>query len=105
VVFIFYQRVYESLAVRLKFGKVELVKKVLAERGFMKFLVRRALFALITTPVILLAYVVIYFGLGLVADSGSVGEFASVAPSVAIGYFVALLILPSLYRLVDKVVA
>jgi predicted Na+-dependent transporter len=71
----------------------------------MKFVIRRAFFALITTPVILLAYAVIYFGLGLVADSGSVGEFASVAPSVAIGYFVALLVLPSLYRLVDKVVA
>lgn len=71
----------------------------------MKFVVRRALFALITTPVILLAYAVIYFGLGIVADSGSVAEFASVAPSVAIGYFVALIILPSVYRLVDKVVA
>lgn len=104
-VFIFYQRVKKLFAIRSKFAKMEVVKKFLAERGIMKFLVRRALFALITVPAVLLAYAVIYFGLGIVVDSGSVGAFASVAPSVAIGYFVAMLFLPSVYRLVNKVVA
>lgn len=71
----------------------------------MKFVVRRALFALITLPAVALAYALVYFGLGVVVDSGSVGAFASAVPSVAIGYTILVVMLPQVSKLIEKVVA
>ncbi len=71
----------------------------------MKFVFRRIVFALITLPVVAVAYGAIYFSLGLSFSNGSLGLFAGALPSVLIGYAVSVVFLPQITRLVDKVVA
>jgi hypothetical protein len=71
LVFIFYQRVYELLAIRSKFAKLELVKKFLAERGVMKFVVRRAVVGLLALPLIAGAYVFVYLALEVLGAGSS----------------------------------
>lgn len=72
----------------------------------MKFYIRRAVFAIITAPVIFLAYGVIYFGIGLLAtqDTASVGEYLHNLWSIGFGYFVFIVFYPQLMRLADKAV-
>ncbi len=73
----------------------------------MKFYFRRALFALISMPFVFLAYGVLYFGLGLIAETNSVSVVAYLDNLLVIGilFFVVVLFLPQLLRLVDRVVA
>lgn len=54
----------------------------------MKYIIRRALFAVVTLPVALGAYAVIYFGIGLLAstNTASVDAFTSNAWSVGIAW-------------------
>jgi hypothetical protein len=72
----------------------------------MKFYLRRAIFSVITLPIVFVAYGVLYFGIGIMADSNiaSVGAYLTNLPVIGIGYTLAIMFLPQLLRLVDKVV-
>ncbi len=54
----------------------------------MKYITRRVLFGLATLPVVLGAYAVLYFGIGLLASAptANAGDFASNAWTVAIAW-------------------
>lgn len=54
----------------------------------MKYITRRVLFALVTLPVVLGAYAVLYFGIGLLASAGTanLGDFTSNAWTVGIAW-------------------
>lgn len=73
----------------------------------MKFVIRRAVFAVITMPIIFVAYGALYFGLGLLTEmnSVSVGAYLENLYSIGFTYTLAMMFLPQLLRLVDKVVA
>jgi hypothetical protein len=55
----------------LKFAKLEVVKKFLAERGVMKFVVRRAVVGLLALPLIAGAYVFVYLALEVLGAGSS----------------------------------
>lgn len=73
----------------------------------MKFVIRRAVFAVITMPIIFVAYGALYFGLGLLTETNSVsvGAYLDNLYPIGITYTLAMMFLPQLLRLVDKVVA
>lgn len=75
-------------------------------KGVMKFYFRRAIFSVITMPFVFVAYGVLYFGLGILADSNgvSVSAYFGNLPSMGITYTLAIVFLPQLMRLVDKVI-
>ena len=54
----------------------------------MKYIIRRTLFAVITLPIVLGVYAVIYFGIGMLAstNTASVDAFTSNAWSVGIAW-------------------
>lgn len=54
----------------------------------MKYITRRVLFALVTLPVVLGAYAVLYFGIGLLASTGTanLGDFTNNAWTVGIAW-------------------
>lgn len=58
----------------------------------MKYIIRRVLFAVITLPVVLGAYAVIYFGIGMLASTGTatLSAFAENAWSVGIAWVVVV---------------
>ena len=52
----------------------------------MKFIIRRAVFAVITMPVVFVAYGVVYFGLGLLASTNTASVPAYLENLWAIGF-------------------
>ena len=70
------------------------------------FYFRRAIFSVITMPFVFVAYGALYFGLGILADTNSVsvGAYLDNLIPMGITYTLAILFLPQLLRLVDKVV-
>jgi hypothetical protein len=52
----------------------------------MKFIIRRAIFAIITLPVALLAYAVIYFGIGLLTATNTASVSAFLENSWSVGF-------------------
>lgn len=58
----------------------------------MKFIIRRAVFAVITMPVAFVAYGVIYFGLGLLASTNTASVPAYLENIIVIGFVWVLFI-------------
>jgi hypothetical protein len=61
----------KHFAIRWKLIRLELVKKFLAERGVMKFYIRRAVVGLVALPLVAGAYVFVYLALTVLGAGNS----------------------------------
>lgn len=72
----------------------------------MKFYIRRAVFALVSMPVIFVGYGFIYFSLALTVngEATGVGTFVGNLPSIGITYLIALIFAPQFDKFLNRVV-
>lgn len=77
----------------------------------MKFYIRRAVFGIVSMPVVFTGYGLVYFSLGLAVNSPegiasvSVGAFVGNLPSIGIGYVLATIFAPQLNKFLNKSVS
>ncbi len=70
----------------------------------MKYTIRRFIFGIVTTPIALAGYGLVYFGLGLLGGGASVTAYLNNITAICFGYLIAITFIPQIFRLVDKVV-
>lgn len=69
----------------------------------MKYTIRRFVLAVMTTPIVIVGYGLIYFGLALVANShASLGLFLSNAVAVAFGWVIAVTFSKQIFDFIER---
>jgi hypothetical protein len=93
------------LALFVGFGKLDLSAKRLSKKGRLKmFTFRRFGLALITMPILAVAYGAIYFGLALVANSYASAElYLSNLVALGFGWVVVVTFSKQILNAVDKI--
>ena len=71
----------------------------------MKYILRRAILGIITTPIALTAYAILYFGIGILAatQTASVGAFIDNAWSVGIAWVLVIAFARQILDIANKV--
>jgi hypothetical protein len=69
----------------------------------MVYTIRRFALAVITLPIALVAYAVVYFGLALFADYASIGLFVNNLFAVGFGWIVSVTFLKQILDFIEKI--
>jgi hypothetical protein len=69
--------------------------------------IRRFIFAIVTFPIVVTGYGLLYFGIGLVTPDGygaSVTAFLENLPAIAFGYIVVVTFYSQISRLIERII-